>query len=141
MQEVYDRMGNGEGNLVCTAGEVYANNVTVIGGPPSWSCERGTYIYVNISASIHFNTPRYDPAIYTSTSGCTIGNADNNCGVVGSTCAVDVLTEKDANMTNGEIASDDTKQTKQDSCYDVTANGYDLIGFVFQNDLKLLCDE
>jgi hypothetical protein len=138
MQAVYDRFGNGEGSLVCTAKEVYANNANVTGGPTS--CMRGDYIYVNVTASIHFNTARYDPAIYTASSDCIVGNTANNCAVDGSTCAVDVLTEKDATGTNGAIASADTKGGP-DSCYDVTANGYDLNGFLFQNDLKIECDE
>ena len=134
MQEVFDHFATSKGGLVCTAKEVYANNVTVIGGPPSWSCERGEYIYVNISASIHFNTDRYDPAIYTASSNCIVDNTANNCAIDGKTCAVDVLGPEDA--IPGKIENAD-----QDSCYDVVENGYDLNGFVFQNNLKLLCDE
>lgn len=139
MQEVFDYFGKSQGGLVCTAKDVYANNATVLEGPNS--CERGSFIYVNISASIHFNAARYDPAIYTASSDCTVNNTVNNCAVDGRTCAVDVLTQKDATGTNGAIASDDTRQAGQDSCYDVTANGYDLNGFLFQRNLKIECDE
>ena len=139
MQEVYDLLGNGEGSLVCTAKEVYANSANVTDGPTS--CMRGDSITVNVSASIHFNSARYDPAIYTASSDCDVGNVANNCAIDGKTCAVDVLGPEDANGTNGAIASDDTKQHGQDSCYDVTENGYDLNGFLFQNNLLIKCDE
>ena len=59
------------------------------------SCIRGEYIYVNLVASINFNAGGYDPAIYTATSPCRGGNANNNCGILGRTCAVDVLGKKD----------------------------------------------
>ena len=64
MQEVYSGFNNN--HLVCNAKEVYANYVSVLNGPTS--CERGDYIYVNVSASIHFNSGRYDVAMYTATS-------------------------------------------------------------------------
>eukprot|EP00956_Cyclotella_meneghiniana_P040396 scaffold194406_cov93-Cyclotella_meneghiniana.AAC.1 len=84
MQEVYSGFNNNR--LVCNAKEVYANYVSVMNGPTS--CERGDYIYVNVSASIHFNSGRYDVAMYTATSSCTTSGS-RSCGLDAATCAVD----------------------------------------------------
>lgn len=152
-------------SLVCNAKEVYANNdqALVLQGPTQ--CNRGDYIYVNVSASLHFNADRYDVGIYTATSGCTGGSAVNSCGVLGSTCAVDILEADDAARAPNNIGQVDG----MDSCYDIDTSGFtrrltsadgndgpppnlrrlqgpqetgfDLEVFYFQPNLKIPCDE
>jgi hypothetical protein len=136
MSAVYKYFNNNE--LGCTAKEVFANSATVLQGPTS--CSRGDYIYVNVSASIHFNTDRYDVGIYTATSACT-PSASASCGLEAATCAVDVLSSTDAVNAPGHVVQDDFKDG-DDSCYDVVAgSGYDLALFEFQKNLKIPCDE
>ena len=136
MQEVYSGFKNN--NLVCNAKEVYANNITVINGPTS--CEQGDYIYVNVSASIHLNTDRYDVGIYTATSVCTTSDS-SSCGLYAATCAVDVLGPEDNLNAPDNVKQNDAKGGT-DSCYDVVAqSGYDLDLFEFQKNLRIPCDE
>eukprot|EP00956_Cyclotella_meneghiniana_P020956 scaffold37623_cov59-Cyclotella_meneghiniana.AAC.2 len=136
MQAVYGAFNNN--NLGCTAKEVYANSATVMQGPTS--CERGGYIYVNISASIHFNTDLYDVGMYTATSACT-PSASASCGLEAATCAVDVLGPDDSANAPNNVLQNDVKQG-DDICYDVLAgSGYDLELFEFQKNLKIPCDE
>lgn len=143
MNAVYKNFKPQGGDLTCTAKEVYANSATVLQGPTA--CERGEPIIVNVTASIHFLAGRYDPAIYTATSSCTGGDENNNCGVVGSTCAADVLGPKDANFSQGVVVQADPAKGKDDpildSCYDVPGNDYDLTIYEFQKNMRLPCDE
>jgi hypothetical protein len=143
MNAVYKHFKPQGGDLTCTAKEVYANSAEVLQGPTT--CERGEIIYVNVSASIHFNAGRFDPAIYTATSSCTGGNGNVNCGSVGSTCAADVLGPKDRDFSNGTVTqADPAKGNKDpilDSCYDVPGNAYDLTFYEFQKNMQLPCDE
>lgn len=137
MSTVYTHFNNN--NLNCNAKEVYAlnNKARVRQGPTE--CIRGEYIYVNVSASLHFNAGRDDVGIWTATSGCTGGDGSNSCGVVGSTCAVDVLGADD--FVTNKIGPFDSRGGV-DSCYDVIGNsGYDLEIFNFQPNLRILCDE
>ena len=143
MNAVYKNFKPQGTDLTCTAKEVYANSATVLQGPTA--CERGEPIIVNVTASIHFNAGRFDPAIYTATSSCTGGDENNNCGVAGSTCAADVLGPKDANFSQGVVVMADPVKGKDDplldSCYDVPGNDYDLTIYEFQKNLMLPCDE
>jgi len=131
------------GDLVCQAKEVYVKNATVLQGPSG--CERGEDIYVNVSASIHFNAGRFDPGIYTATSSCTGGTANNNCGVVGTTCTADVLGPKDKVFSGGNVTQADPAKGQDapilDSCYDVPGNDYDLTLYEFSKNMRLPCDE
>jgi hypothetical protein len=52
-------------NLVCTAKEVYLDQVT---SAPMY-CTKGQTIRVNLTASIHFNAARYDVGWYTNLQG------------------------------------------------------------------------
>jgi hypothetical protein len=143
MSAVYKHFKPQGGSLTCTAKDVYANSAKVLQGPTS--CMRGDYIYVNVSASIHFNAGRYDPAIYTATSSCTGGDANVNCGSVGSTCTADVLGPTDTNFSAGAVRQADPAKGKAlpllDSCYDVPGNSYDLTFYQFQKNMRLPCDE
>ena len=103
MQEVYEWFGNNN-ELSCTAKEVYANSVTCDGCPAT--CTRGELIVVNVSASIHFNSDRYDPALYIARTSC---DPTNNCALESSHCAVDTLGPDDGANHPGHIFSNDQK--------------------------------
>lgn len=104
MQEVYEWFGNNN-ELSCTAKEVYANSVTCDGCPAT--CTRGELIVVNVSASIHFNSDRYDPALYIARTSC---DPTNNCALESSHCAVDTLGPDDGANHPGHIFSNDQKR-------------------------------
>lgn len=102
MQEVYDWFGNSN-ELSCTAKEVYANSVTCNGCPTT--CTRGGFIVVNVTGSIHFNSDRYDPALYIARTPCV---STRNCALESTYCAVDTLGPDDA-ANHNEIYSNDQK--------------------------------
>lgn len=137
MQAVYGNFNNN--NLGCTAKEVYANNdtATAVQGPTE--CVRGEYIYVNVSASIHFNADRYDVGIYTATSACN-PSASADCGLHARTCAVDILDSVDNARAPSNVLTTDGDS---DSCLDVDTpgGGYDLSVYDFQRNLKVPCNE
>eukprot|EP00970_Alexandrium_tamarense_P017808 scaffold11478_cov117-Alexandrium_tamarense.AAC.1 len=128
------------GILSCTAKEVYANNATVIDGPDE--CIRGQNITVNLTASIHFNTDRRDPAIYISQSNVCNETANGKCASSGERCAVDVLGPAIQAKYPDWIGVDDNHKdgTANDTCLDVLPAGggrdYD---FTFQQDLLIPC--
>lgn len=128
------------GILSCTAKEVYANNATVIDGPDE--CIRGQNITVNLTASIHFNTDRKDPAIYISQSNVCTETANGKCASSGKSCAVDVLGPAIQAKYPDWIGVNDNHNdgTASDTCLDVLPAGggrdYD---FVFKPDLLIPC--
>jgi hypothetical protein len=137
MQAVYGYFNNGQ-KLTCTAKEVYAINDTATSVQGPTECNRGDIIYVNISASLHFNTDRYDVGIYTATSGCD-PSAPAFCGLEAATCAVDILDDEDHLNAPDNIVKYDNPP---DQCNDVKApSGYDLSLFEFQKNLLIPCDE
>jgi len=54
--------------LVCTAKEVYLDEVMALQGAPN-TCEAGSYITISLKASVHFNAARYDPGWYVALDG------------------------------------------------------------------------
>ncbi len=126
--------------MSCTAKEVYANNATVIDGPDE--CIRGQNITVNLTASIHFNTDRKDPAIYISQSNVCNETANGKCASSGERCAVDVLGPAIQAKYPDWIGVDDNHKdgTASDTCLDVLPAGagqdYD---FTFKQDLLIPC--
>jgi hypothetical protein len=126
MNAVYKNFKPQGGDLTCTAKEVYANSAEVLQGPTA--CERGEPIIVNVTASIHFNAGRYDPAIYTATSSCTGGDANNN-----------------RDFSQGVVVQADPVKGNDapiiDTCYDVPGNDYDLTFYEFQKNMQLPCNE
>ena len=139
MNAVYGLFNNNE--LGCTAKEVYANNdaATAVEGPSE--CERGDYIYVNVTASLHFNADRYDVGIYTATSACD-PSASASCGLEAATCAVDILDSTNQATAPSNVFSNDAKDG-QDSCYEVVtgSGGWDLTVYDFQKNMKIPCDD
>lgn len=140
MNDVFKYYKPQGGILSCTAKEVYANNATVIDGPDE--CIRGQNITVNLTASIHFNTDRRDPAIYISQSNVCNETANGKCASSGERCAVDVLGPAIQAKYPDWIGVDDNHKdgTANDTCLDVLPAGggrdYD---FTFQQDLLIPC--
>lgn len=115
---------------------VYANNVTCVNCPNT--CERGSFIVVNVTASIHFNSDRYDPGLYIARSPC---DPTRNCALESTYCTVDTLGPEDSANHPSNIFSDDQKDG-QDSCLDVTAgSGWDLPDYTFPENLIIPCGE
>lgn len=136
MQEVYNWFGPGN-TLSCTAKEVYANNVTCVDCPST--CQRGDFIVVNVTGSIHFNSNRYDPALYIARSP---RDAVQNCALESTYCTVDVLGTDDGANHPSNVISDDQKGG-QDSCLDVVTSGggWDLPDYTFPTNLIIPCGE
>lgn len=129
MNEVWKAYGNG-GNLQCTAKEVHTE-ATYVEGPVT--CERGTMIKVNVTASIHFHATRYDFAIYTYTGTL------NMDPVFGESCAVDILDEEHAIVFDED--GNGVYDLDGDSCWDVVAQaGWTMANFSFQENLEVPCE-
>lgn len=117
MQTNWEDAGNSQ-NLVCRAKEVFLNSLTTV----RTSCTTGSYITLNVNASIHFNTERYDPAWYVALDG---GDA------LTGTCAINGLvqgnTYKVTDGINGPIAGsvvwNNDFKGGNDKCGDVMING------------------
>ena len=139
MNAVYAQFSNN--HLGCTAKEVYVNNdaASAVEGPSE--CERGDYIYVNVTASLHFNADHYDVGIYTATSACD-PSVSASCGLEADTCAVDILDSTNKATAPSNVFLEDSEDG-QDSCYEVFAGsgGWDLNVYHFQKSLKIPCDE
>ena len=93
-----------------------------------------------MTASLHFNSDRYDPGLYIARSPCT-PTANSNCALQSTYCTVDTLGTDDAAKYPGNILSDDQKGG-QDSCLDVVAgSGWDYPDYEFPQNLIIFCGE
>lgn len=117
MQTNWEDAGNTQ-NLVCRAKEVFLNDVV----SPRLTCQEGAMIALNLTASIHFNSGRYDPGWYVATDG---GDA-----LVG-TCAINGLVQgNDYKVTDGKggavvgkVAWNSDFKGGNDKCGDVLMDG------------------
>ena len=129
MNDVWQGTDNSGTELSCNANEV---STTVLGIDGPTSCKKGDIIVVNITTSIYFRASRYDFAIYTLTDNS--GELDDP--IFGNECAVDVLTQEDA-----DFAPDNIQNQDRDACYDVVAkSGWTLEQFKFQDNLHVPCE-
>eukprot|EP00970_Alexandrium_tamarense_P018549 scaffold13350_cov270-Alexandrium_tamarense.AAC.2 len=127
MDTVWKSLGHTQ-DLVCTAKDVYTE-ATYVEGPAT--CERGSIITVNVTASIHFHATRYDFAMYTYTGTM------NSDPVFGETCAIDILNEDDVGSDGGNGVYD----LDGDICFDVVAHsGWTMTNFSFQENLEVPCE-
>jgi hypothetical protein len=117
MQTNWEDAGNSQ-NLVCRAKEVYLNEVTSV----RTSCQAGSMFKVNLTASIHFNAARYDPAWYVAKDG-----GDALTGI----CAINGLVQgKDYKVSDGKggpvvgrVAWNSDFKGGNDKCGDVLMDG------------------
>jgi hypothetical protein len=138
MQEVYNWFGPGN-DLSCTAKEVYANNVTCVDCPTT--CQRGSYIVVNVTGSIHFNSDRYDPGLYIARSPCSPTGPAGNCAIESTYCTVDTFGPEDYAKYPNNVYPFDAKGGN-DTCYDVAAgSGWDYPDYSFPENLIIPCGE
>lgn len=115
MQTNWEDAGNSQ-DLVCRAKEVYLTEVTTT----RTSCNLNSMIKLNLTATIHFNTARYDPAWYVATDG---GDA-----LVGQ-CSLGALTQGtdykvlDGGKSVGSVKWNNDFKGGNDKCGDVFING------------------
>jgi uncharacterized repeat protein (TIGR01451 family) len=117
MQTNWEDAGNSQ-NLVCRAKEVYLNEITSV----RTTCQAGSTFKVNLTASIHFNAARYDPAWYVGKDG-----GDALTGI----CAINGLTQGQNYVVSdgkggpvvGSVAWNQDFKGGNDKCGDVIMSG------------------
>ena len=133
MEDNWFRYRNG-GGLVCTAKEVHLSHIEA---PERITCNEGETVTIDLKASVHFNTGRYDVGWYVGMYG---GDALNG------ECYIQPLLEHDAelaapknvianprsNEVVGHVTWDDDAKGDNDWCGDVhmTAGGGGVLDFV-----------
>jgi hypothetical protein len=139
-EDNWSRAGNTQG-LVCTAKEVYLENIAV---DFNSTCSAGDFVDVNINATVVFTTGRYDAGWYIATDG---GNA------LRGSCAIKVLREEDGplNLTAsrnnsttvvGNVSWDKDAKGTNDACGDIfmTTGGGGVLDYTnIAEGLKLPC--
>jgi len=118
MEDNFFRYRNG-GGLTCTAKEVKLSHIEA---GKRMTCEEGTMVIIDLKATVHFNTGRYDVGWYIAKDGGDALNGD---------CYIQPLLEADKKLSHdivaepgsteivGEITWDNDHKKPNDMCGDV----------------------
>lgn len=137
MNQVYQAPeygASGDKTLGCSASEVSAF-ATGVDGPST--CSFGTTIKVNVTASLIFNSGRFDIGLYTYTGSPELYTNDGKSALFGDRCAFQLL---DGCKAKGNSTENGVYDLDGDACCDVEAqSGWTLEGFRFEDNLEVPC--
>ena len=130
--------GDNSQTLKCTANEV-SGRATDLEGPET--CELNSKVKVNVTASLTFNTERFDVGLYTYTgSRAGYDQLQDEAALKGDQCAFQTLVPSDQCSPPGNSSDNGVYDVDGDECCDVVAqSGYTFEGFRFQDNLEVPC--